>query len=65
LTILTLENTVGTTIPAGTIIMTGTPHGVGAFMEPQTWLQNGDVVDVEVTGIGMLRNKIVFRDAAL
>jgi len=34
-------------------------------MEPQTWLQNGDVVDVEVIGIGMLRNKIVFRDAAL
>jgi len=55
----------GTTVPAGSMIMTGTPHGVGAFMEPPTWLQNGDVVDVEITGIGVLRNKMVFREASL
>ncbi|KAG4429946.1 hypothetical protein IFR05_014569 [Cadophora sp. M221] len=50
----------GTTIPAGTAVMTGTPAGVGAFMKPKSFLNNGDVVEVEVTGVGVLKNKIVF-----
>ena len=50
----------GTTIPAGTAVMTGTPAGVGAFMKPKAFLNNGDVVEVEVTGVGVLRNEIVF-----
>jgi 2-keto-4-pentenoate hydratase/2-oxohepta-3-ene-1,7-dioic acid hydratase in catechol pathway len=39
--------------------MTGTPSGVGAFMDPPVWLQNGDVVEVEISEIGTIRNKIV------
>jgi 2-keto-4-pentenoate hydratase/2-oxohepta-3-ene-1,7-dioic acid hydratase in catechol pathway len=50
----------GTTIPAGTAVMTGTPAGVGAFMSPKTFLNNGDEVEVEITNIGVLKNKIVF-----
>jgi len=50
----------GTTIPAGTAVMTGTPAGVGAFMSPKSFLNHGDVVEVEVVGVGVLRNKIVF-----
>ncbi|KAH8589011.1 fumarylacetoacetate hydrolase family protein [Bisporella sp. PMI_857] len=50
----------GTTIPAGTAIMTGTCAGVGAFMKPKTFLANGDVVEVEISNIGVLRNKIMF-----
>jgi 2-keto-4-pentenoate hydratase/2-oxohepta-3-ene-1,7-dioic acid hydratase in catechol pathway len=54
------ENGTGTTIPAGTAVMTGTCAGVGAFMQPKTFLGNGDVVEVEISKIGVLRNKIVF-----
>ncbi|KAK4941705.1 hypothetical protein LTR10_018444 [Elasticomyces elasticus] len=51
----------GTTIPAGTAVMTGTPAGVGAFRSPRQFLKNGDVVEVEVTKVGVLKNKIVFQ----
>lgn len=51
---------IGTTIPAGTAVMTGTCAGVGAFMKPRTFLASGDVVEVEVSKIGILKNKIVF-----
>ncbi|PVH75540.1 fumarylacetoacetate hydrolase [Cadophora sp. DSE1049] len=50
----------GTTIPAGTAVMTGTCAGVGAFMKPRTFLTNGDVIEAEVSRIGILKNKIVF-----
>ncbi|CBF79160.1 hypothetical protein AN7064.2 [Aspergillus nidulans FGSC A4] len=50
----------GTTIPAGTAIMTGTPAGVGWFQDPKRSLADGDVVGVEVKPIGVLRNRIVF-----
>ncbi|OCL03305.1 hypothetical protein AOQ84DRAFT_347923 [Glonium stellatum] len=50
----------GTTLRAGTVIMTGTPSGVGLFMEPKGFLKGGDVVEVYVEGIGSLVNKIVF-----
>ncbi|KAG8664510.1 hypothetical protein FPOAC2_14377 [Fusarium poae] len=45
-----------TTLKAGTAIMTGTPGGVAAFMKPQAWLKNGDVVEVVITEIGTIRN---------
>ncbi|KAI1084700.1 fumarylacetoacetate hydrolase family protein [Whalleya microplaca] len=51
----------GTTIPAFTAVMTGTPAGVGAFMKPKQFLKDGDVVEVILPGIGELRNKIVFQ----
>lgn len=50
----------GTTIPAGTAIMTGTPAGVGWFQDPKSQLQDGDVVEVEVQPIGVLKNTVVF-----
>ncbi|KAH8594578.1 fumarylacetoacetate hydrolase family protein [Bisporella sp. PMI_857] len=50
----------GTTIPAGTAVMTGTPAGVGAFQKPQRFLRDQDIVEVEVTKVGILRNKIAF-----
>ncbi|KAI0453152.1 fumarylacetoacetate hydrolase family protein [Xylaria acuta] len=50
----------GTTIPAFTAVMTGTPAGVGAFMKPMTFLRDGDVVEISIPGIGELKNKIVF-----
>lgn len=49
----------GTTLLPGTIIMTGTPSGVAAFMKPPAWLQDGDVVEVEISEIGTIRNKMV------
>jgi 2-keto-4-pentenoate hydratase/2-oxohepta-3-ene-1,7-dioic acid hydratase in catechol pathway len=36
----------------------GTPGGVGAKREPPLWLKPGDTVEVEITGIGVLRNGI-------
>ncbi len=52
----------GTTLRRGTAIMTGTPSGVGLFMEPKGFLKDGDVVEVEIEGIGALRNKVVFEN---
>ena len=48
----------GMTLKAGTIIATGTPAGVGMGMDPQVWLQKGDVVRCEINGIGILENTI-------
>ena len=46
------------TLQPGDIISTGTPHGVGVFREPQVFLKPGDVVEVEIEGIGVLRNTV-------
>ncbi len=40
----------------GDIILTGTPSGVGAFRQPPVYLKDGDVVEVEIHGIGTLTN---------
>lgn len=42
----------------GDIIATGTPNGAGARFDPPKYLKNGDLVEVEVPGIGILRNTI-------
>jgi 2-keto-4-pentenoate hydratase/2-oxohepta-3-ene-1,7-dioic acid hydratase in catechol pathway len=49
----------GCTIEPGDIISTGTPEGVGMGRTPQEWLQVGDVIETEVEGIGVLRNRVV------
>jgi 2-keto-4-pentenoate hydratase/2-oxohepta-3-ene-1,7-dioic acid hydratase in catechol pathway len=49
----------GLTIEAGDLIATGTPDGVGMGRTPPEYLQNGDVLETEVEGIGLLRNTIV------
>lgn len=50
----------GTTLRAGTAILTGTPSGVGLFMEPKGFLKDGDVVEVYVEGIGGIENRMRF-----
>ena len=47
------------TLEPGDLILTGTPPGVGWAREPKVSLQPGDVVEVEVEGIGALRNPVV------
>ena len=45
-----------TPLAPGDVIVSGTPGGVGLFMDPQGFVVDGDVVEVEVTGLGTLRN---------
>ena len=49
----------GLTLEAGDVIATGTPQGVGMGRTPKEFLQDGDVVETEIEGIGTLRNRIV------
>jgi acylpyruvate hydrolase len=46
------------TLERGDMILTGTPAGVGFFREPRISLVDGDIVEVEVEGIGVLRNQV-------
>ena len=48
-----------TTLRPGDLIWTGTPTGAGGHQTPPQWLKPGDVVEVEVTEIGVLRNTVV------
>jgi 2-keto-4-pentenoate hydratase/2-oxohepta-3-ene-1,7-dioic acid hydratase in catechol pathway len=48
-----------TTLVPGTVILTGTPHGVGMAKTPPRWLKPGDLVTVEIEGIGQLTNPVV------
>ncbi|KAK0933122.1 hypothetical protein LTR48_001638 [Friedmanniomyces endolithicus] len=50
----------GQTLEAGSLIMTGTPGGVGFGMKPPKWLKDGDEVVVEIEGIGKVVNKMHF-----
>jgi 2-keto-4-pentenoate hydratase/2-oxohepta-3-ene-1,7-dioic acid hydratase in catechol pathway len=47
-----------TELVPGDVIVTGTTGGVGAYRVPPLWLKHGDVVEVEVSGIGILRNPV-------
>ncbi|GAB5561015.1 MAG: fumarylacetoacetate hydrolase family protein [Synoicihabitans sp.] len=47
------------TLPAGTVILTGTPEGVGYARNPPLWLADGDTVEVDIEGIGRLSNPVV------
>ncbi|HYE08522.1 MAG TPA: fumarylacetoacetate hydrolase family protein [Planctomycetota bacterium] len=47
-----------TTLIPGTVILTGTPHGVGAAMKPPRWLKDGDTVTIEIEKIGALTNPV-------
>lgn len=49
----------GLTIEAGDLIATGTPEGVGLARTPQEFLADGDLVETEVEGIGVMRNRVV------
>jgi 2-keto-4-pentenoate hydratase/2-oxohepta-3-ene-1,7-dioic acid hydratase in catechol pathway len=47
------------TLKAGDVIVTGTPSGVGLGRKPPLFMKAGDVVEVEIEGIGVLTNPIV------
>jgi 2-keto-4-pentenoate hydratase/2-oxohepta-3-ene-1,7-dioic acid hydratase in catechol pathway len=47
-----------TPLAAGDIIATGTPDGIGAKRNPPAWMKAGDVLEVDVSGVGTLRNRI-------
>ena len=47
-----------TTLPVGTVILTGTPSGVGVGRTPNRWLKEGDSVEVEIEQIGILSNPV-------
>lgn len=47
------------TLKPGDVIVTGTPSGVGLARKPPLWMKSGDVVEVEIEKIGLLRNTVV------
>jgi 2-keto-4-pentenoate hydratase/2-oxohepta-3-ene-1,7-dioic acid hydratase in catechol pathway len=47
-----------TTLLPGTVILTGTPHGVGMARTPQLWLKPGDSISIEIEKIGTLTNPV-------
>jgi 2-keto-4-pentenoate hydratase/2-oxohepta-3-ene-1,7-dioic acid hydratase in catechol pathway len=42
--------------------MTGTPAGVGAFQKPRQFLKDGDKIEVEISGLGILKNQVKFEE---
>lgn len=51
-----------TVLRPGDLVLTGTPGGVGMARDPQRYLVDGDVVETEINGIGLLHNTIHFTD---
>ena len=51
------------TLEAGDVIFTGTPPGVGAARKPPVYIQDGDVCEIEIEGIGVLRNSFAKESA--
>lgn len=52
----------GTTLEKGSLIATGTPSGVAMAMKPPRYLNNGDLVEVEIKGIGKVANRMVYEN---
>ncbi len=52
-----------TTLHPGTVILTGTPHGVGMAAKPPRWLKPGDTVSIEIETIGALTNPVELEPA--
>ena len=50
--------TASITLEPGDIIATGTPVGVGCFRKPPIFLQPGDMVEIEIEGLGKLQNRV-------
>jgi 2-keto-4-pentenoate hydratase/2-oxohepta-3-ene-1,7-dioic acid hydratase in catechol pathway len=47
-----------TVLEPGDVIITGTTGGVGAYRQPPVWMKPGDVVEVDISGVGTLRNTV-------
>ena len=56
--------TEGITLEPGDVIFTGTPSGVGHARKPPVWMKKGDTIEVEIQGIGILRNPIADEKAS-
>lgn len=54
-----------TALQPGDVILTGTPGGVGYRREPQVFLGDGDVVSVEISGLGRIENPVIAESAAV
>lgn len=52
-----------TPLEPGDVIVTGTPGGVGRVRKPPIWMKPGDVVEIDIRGVGLLRNTIVDEDS--
>lgn len=50
----------GTTLEAGTVILTGTPSGVAMGMKEPKYLNDGDIVEVSINSLGRVQNKMAF-----
>ncbi len=48
-----------TVLEPGTVILTGTPHGVGFAQDPPRFLRDGDEITIEIEGIGQRTNPVV------
>ncbi|MBC7018304.1 fumarylacetoacetate hydrolase family protein, partial [Salmonella enterica] len=46
------------TLEPGDVISLGTPSGVGSVRKPQLWMKAGDVCEVEIEGVGVLKNDV-------
>jgi 2-keto-4-pentenoate hydratase/2-oxohepta-3-ene-1,7-dioic acid hydratase in catechol pathway len=55
---LIAELSQGMTLLAGTVILTGTPAGVGFARNPPRFLRQGDVIEIEIAGLGILKNPV-------
>lgn len=55
---LIAEISKGHTLLPGTLILTGTPSGVGMARTPPVWLKDGDVVEVSIPGVGTTTNRV-------
>lgn len=50
----------GTTLEAGSVILTGTPSGVAMGMKEPKYLNDGDIVEVRISSLGSIKNKMAF-----
>jgi len=50
--------TQGMTLEPGDLVVTGTPSGVGFARKPPVWMKHGDVIEIDIEGVGILRNPI-------
>jgi acylpyruvate hydrolase len=46
------------TLEPGDLLVTGTPSGVGHARKPPVWMRAGDVCEIDIEGVGILRNPI-------
>ncbi len=53
-----------TPLAPGDVLVTGTPGGVGRVRKPPIWMKPGDIVEVDIRGVGILRNTIADEDPA-